>query len=120
MTIVRMHHAQIMIPRGAEEEARRFYCGLLGLPEIEKPAVLKARGGLWLQVGENQLHLGADDSATQKTRAHIAYQVRDLPAWRAKLVAAGVALSDGEQPAEFARFELRDPFGNRIELLELR
>ncbi len=119
MKIVRMHHAQIMIPRGAEDEARRFYCEILGLPEIEKPAVLKARGGLWVAVGDGQLHLGADD-VVPKTRAHVAYQVTDLPAWRAKLLAAGVALTDGEQTAEFARFELRDPFGNRIELLELR
>jgi catechol 2,3-dioxygenase-like lactoylglutathione lyase family enzyme len=32
-----IHHVQITIPRGAEDEARTFYCDLLGLPEIEKP-----------------------------------------------------------------------------------
>ena len=47
--ITRLHHAQVTVPPGAEEEARRFYCGFLGLTEIEKPEALQPRGGLWLQ-----------------------------------------------------------------------
>ncbi|HLI91285.1 MAG TPA: hypothetical protein VKV37_21535 [Ktedonobacteraceae bacterium] len=34
MSIVGLHHAQITIPRGAEDEGRRFYCDLLALPVI--------------------------------------------------------------------------------------
>lgn len=51
MTIIGLHHAQITIPKGAEEAGRAFYCGLLGLPEIEKPDALKGGGGLWLLAG---------------------------------------------------------------------
>jgi hypothetical protein len=35
MTIMRLHYAQITIPKGAEEEGRGFYCHVLGLPEID-------------------------------------------------------------------------------------
>ena len=28
-----LHHVQITIPKGTEEEGKKFYCGVLGLPE---------------------------------------------------------------------------------------
>jgi catechol 2,3-dioxygenase-like lactoylglutathione lyase family enzyme len=115
---VKLDHVQIMIPVGAEGEARRFYCGLLGLAEVEKPAELAVRGGLWLQVGANQVHLGTDPAGAHASRAHLGFAVDDLAAWRERLAGAGVQLTDGTQPAGMRRFELRDPFGNRIELLE--
>jgi catechol 2,3-dioxygenase-like lactoylglutathione lyase family enzyme len=123
IVIKRIHHAQIMVPVGAEAQARAFYCQLLGLPEIEKPAALAARGGFWLQVGEEQLHVGVDragvddGAARAARREHVAYEVDDLDRWRARLSAAGVAVRDGEAIPGYRRFELRDPFGNRIELL---
>jgi catechol 2,3-dioxygenase-like lactoylglutathione lyase family enzyme len=51
MTIAEIHHVQITIPVGAEAEARSFYSGLLGLPEIAKPPSLAGRGGLGMLVG---------------------------------------------------------------------
>jgi catechol 2,3-dioxygenase-like lactoylglutathione lyase family enzyme len=39
--IVGIDHVQITILVGSEAEARTFYCGLLGLPEIEKPLALR-------------------------------------------------------------------------------
>lgn len=44
--ILGLHHAQITIPKGAEEEGKKFYCNVLGLEEIEKPVSLQGRGGL--------------------------------------------------------------------------
>jgi catechol 2,3-dioxygenase-like lactoylglutathione lyase family enzyme len=113
-------HAQIMIPLGREAEARAFYCELLGLREIEKPAPLRVRGGLWLQVGPQQLHLGveADFRDRSQVREHVAYEVENLEACRRKLSAAGVATKSGEDIPGYVRCELRDPFGNRIELLQ--
>ena len=61
MSILGLHHAQITIPRGAEVQGRQFYCDLLGLPEIVKPASLQGRGGFWLQVGQQQVHVGVED-----------------------------------------------------------
>lgn len=38
--ILGIHHVQITIPTGEEARARAFYCDLLGLEEMEKPASL--------------------------------------------------------------------------------
>ena len=48
MRIAGVDHVQIPIPAGREDEARRFYAGLLGLREVPKPPELAKRGGLWL------------------------------------------------------------------------
>jgi catechol 2,3-dioxygenase-like lactoylglutathione lyase family enzyme len=108
-----------MIPAGAEAEARAFYCGLLGLREIEKPEILRKRGGFWLEHGDFQIHVGVEASfdRSKLRREHVAFHVDDLEAARAELTAAGVAITEGDQLQNVRRFEFRDPFGNRIELL---
>jgi len=117
--ITGVHHVQITVPRGAEAAARQFYCGLLGLVEVEKPEALKPRGGFWLEAGFGQIHVGVEDGAHRHaTKAHVAYRVRDLASWRTKLTAAGIRIEDGAAIPGWRRFEFRDPFGNRIELVE--
>ncbi|GCE49305.1 catechol 2,3-dioxygenase-like lactoylglutathione lyase family enzyme [Thermosporothrix hazakensis] len=119
MTIQGVHHVQITIPRGAEEQGRWFYCTVLGLPEIEKPASLKGRGGFWLQVGDRQVHVGTEDGFDRTTtKSHIAYQVTDLAGWRQKLEANGIQILDSVAIPGFDRFEFRDPFGNRVEFIQ--
>nr|MBA3615342.1 glyoxalase [Rubrobacteraceae bacterium] len=39
-----LDHLQLAMPRGGEERARVYFGGLLGLVELEKPAVLTGRG----------------------------------------------------------------------------
>lgn len=69
--ITGIHHVQITIAPTEETAARDFYCGVLDLPEIEKPDSLKGRGGLWLQVGDRQLHIGVEDGVDRtRTKAH--------------------------------------------------
>lgn len=117
--IVALDHAQITVPHGAEEAARAFYCGVLGLMEIAKPAVLVPRGGLWLAVGDRQLHVGTEDGVDRRaTKAHVAYRVRDLPAWKRHLQTHGVTIEESIPIPGCRRCELRDPFGNRLELIE--
>lgn len=116
--IIRLHHAQITIPKGAEEQGRQFYCQVLGLPEIEKPEALRGRGGFWLQVGDRQVHIGTEDGVDRSaTRAHLAYEVTDVEVWRIRLQAHGVAILDGVAIPGYVRFEVRDPFGNRVEFI---
>lgn len=120
MNISRVHHAQITIPAGAEEAARAFYCGVLGLKEIEKPASLKARGGFWLQAGDMQVHVGTEAGVDRaKTKAHLAYQVDDVAAWQRTLAAHGIEMAESIPIEGFERFEFRDPFGNRVEFIQL-
>ena len=73
-----------------------------------------------MQAGDRQLHIGVEEPGVdrQATRAHVAYEVTKLDAWRRKLEQAGVEIKDGDRFDGFRRFELRDPFGNRIELVE--
>ncbi|HVF31070.1 MAG TPA: VOC family protein [Pyrinomonadaceae bacterium] len=119
--IVALHHAQITVPKGAEDEARRFYCGLLELNEVSKRIELAGRGGFWLEIGDRQLHIGTEDDVERSaTKAHIAYEVEDLETWREKLTASGIPVKDGIQIPGMRRFEFRDPFGNRIEFLQVR
>ena len=117
--ITRIDHVQITIPRGAEDQARRFYCELLGLREIEKPEELRGRGGFWLELADVQVHVGVEDGADRAgSKAHIAYEVRDLEGWRKKLQSIDVRIIDSIRIPGWSRFEFRDPFGNRVEFLE--
>ena len=119
LSILRVQHAQITIPSGAETEARKFYCDFLGLKEVPKPESLAGRGGFWLEVGAFQIHIGTEDGFDRsKTKAHIAYEVENLNAWRERLENGCVKIIEGVPIPHYSRFEFRDPFGNRVEFLE--
>ena len=105
MRIEGLHHAQITIPMGAEEEGRRFYCGIMGLVEIEKPEALQQRGGFWLQVGNRQVHVGTEDGVERKaSKAHLAYQVDDLTAWQSYLEQHGIKVLESASHSRFRAF----------------
>lgn len=117
--VIRLHHAMVTIPKVAEEQARAFYCGVLGIAEVAKPESLQGRGGIWLELGGLQIHVGTEDGIDRHTtKAHFAYQVDDVAAWKAKLAALGISPTDSVAIAGFDRFEFRDPFGNRVELIQ--
>lgn len=119
MIITELNHIQITIPTGAEAAGRHFYTHLLGLPEIEKPLALQANGGFWLQLGAIQVHVGVEDGVNRlATKAHLAYEVDDLTAWQTHLARAGVTLLENTPIPGYRRLMLRDPFGNRVELIE--
>ncbi|MCK1986085.1 MULTISPECIES: VOC family protein [unclassified Peribacillus] len=114
-----LHHVQITIPKETEEKAKNFYCGILGLQEIEKPKSLKGRGGFWLKVGDKDVHIGTEDDFDRlKTKAHIAYEVEDISYWKNRLTKENIQILDGVPIPNFERFEFRDPFGNRVEMIQ--
>lgn len=116
--IMGFHHAQITVTKEQEHEARDFYCHTLGLSEIEKPESLKGRGGFWVRVGHQELHIGIEEGVDRnKTKAHLAYQVEDLFEVREKLSAMGIEILDSIPIPGYERFECRDPFGNRVEFI---
>jgi catechol 2,3-dioxygenase-like lactoylglutathione lyase family enzyme len=117
--ITGIDHAQITIPKNAEEEARRFYCEFLGLQEIEKPENRKMNGGFWILAGETQVHIGAEDGVDRnKTKAHIAYRVDNLELWKNKFQNAKLEFFESAPLPDAVAFEFRDPFGNRAELIQ--
>lgn len=117
--ILGLHHAQITIPKGAEEEGKQFYCNVLGLEELEKPGSLKGRGGFWLKVGDREVHVGTEDGFDRlTTKAHLAYLVSDLSYWKIVLEQNDIQAISGVAIPGFDRFEFRDPFGNRVEMIQ--
>jgi len=118
--ILGVHHVQLAMPPGGEALARRFYGALLGVPEVEKPQGLAARGGCWFETGQVRLHLGVEADFRPARKAHPALLVSDLVAARSALAAAGhPPLEEGSIPG-FDRLFVEDPFGNRLELLQSR
>jgi catechol 2,3-dioxygenase-like lactoylglutathione lyase family enzyme len=107
-------HVQVAAPAGCETDARRFYGELLGMEEIEKPAELQARGGVWFRCGVAQeLHVGVEREFAPARKAHPALAVTELDALLETLARAGAVVTrDGE------RCYTADPWGNRLELLE--
>lgn len=117
--ITGFHHAQITVPKGKENEARDFYCGILQLTEIPKPESLLGRGGLWLQVGERELHIGIEDGVDRTlTKAHLAYEVKDIQIIEEVLRKNNIEILSSIPIPGYERFEFRDPFGNRVECIK--
>jgi catechol 2,3-dioxygenase-like lactoylglutathione lyase family enzyme len=116
--ITALDHVQLACPPGAEDDARAFYGGLLGLREIEKPEPLRARGGVWFECGAQQLHLGVEEEFRPARKAHPALRVASVEELRALAERLGAVRWDDDLPG-FQRFYVDDPFGNRIEVLTL-
>ncbi|HEX6798264.1 MAG TPA: methyltransferase domain-containing protein [Ktedonobacterales bacterium] len=119
--IVDLDHVQIAAPPGAEEAARAFYGGVLGLREIAKPEALRGRGGVWFAVGADgrELHVGIEEDFHPQRKAHPAFRVRDLAAVRRRIEDAGRAIVASVAIPGRERIETSDPFGNRLEFTQM-
>jgi catechol 2,3-dioxygenase-like lactoylglutathione lyase family enzyme len=117
--IVGIDHVQLAIPRGGEQEAEAFFVGLLGMTRLPKPEALAGRGGCWFAAGDIQIHVGIEDDFRPARKAHPALAVTDLDVVVARLRDAGVEVREGETIGGRVQRFLDDPFGNRIELVEV-
>lgn len=106
------------MPRGDAQKAREFYSGLLGIPEVEKPSALAARGGVWFERGDLRIHLGVEEEFRAARKAHPAFLVSRLSELAQRLRAAGVEVVDDGLMPGYSRVYVTDPFGNRLELME--
>ena len=118
MRIVALHHVQLAMPRGREDDARHFYMDVLGFSELPKPEHLARRGGVWFRSGAADVHLGVEDDFRPAKKAHPALLVDGLPELLARCTAAGVEVTTDQPLPGYDRAYVADPFGNRIELLE--
>jgi catechol 2,3-dioxygenase-like lactoylglutathione lyase family enzyme len=116
--ITGLDHVQLAMPPGGEDRARAFYCDVLGMTEREKPAHLAARGGCWFAAGSVELHLGMESGFRPAAKAHPALLVDDLAELRRRLAAHDVDFTIGAPLDGYARGDIHDPFGNRIELMQ--
>lgn len=115
--IIRLQHVAVTVPAAGIERARHFYSGVLGLAETPRPPETAGRPGIWYTFGDTELHIQCREHVPEEQGdRHPAFVVDDIEAWKAHLAAAGVETLD--QPTLFGRrrFNIRDPFGNLIEL----
>ncbi len=117
MAVLRIDHVQVAAPPDCEAAVRRFYGELLQLPEVEKPAELQGRGGVWFQVGSQQLHIGVEEDFRPARKAHPAFLVEAIDRLASDLKAAGVNVKWDDSVPGLRRFFAADPFGNRLEFL---
>ncbi|MEO8758039.1 MAG: glyoxalase [Devosia sp.] len=115
---MRLHHVQLAIPAGSEESCRAFFCGLLGWVELSKPPALAARGGVWLNTGAGEVHLGVEADFRPARKAHPAFAVDDLDTLAARLRSVGTNVEFDDSIAWLRRFYTIDAVGNRLEFLQ--
>ena len=125
---MRLHHVQVSCPRGGETEVRRFYGEGLGMVEVEKPAELAARGGVWFRAYDDsgavgaELHVGVEEPFAPARKAHPAFLLPSLEALEevvGRLTHLGY-ISDRREWDTFPgyhRVHVHDAHGNRVELL---
>ncbi len=113
-----LHHVQLAIPAGGESVARGFYGGVLGMSEVDKPEVLRARGGCWFRGGGWEVHLGVEGDFVPARKAHPGVLVRGLDDLAAALTAAGRDVEWDPHFPGHRRLYAHDDHGNRLEFLE--
>ena len=125
-TVTITSYSHLAIVATDVDEARRFYCDLLGFEELPRPDFGIA--GVWLRVGDLQLHIIAlEDGGPDRSGArHFALYVptdtfhETIEALRA----AGVTIRNEPRSREdFGKTvwaaNIEDPFGNVIELTDV-
>jgi catechol 2,3-dioxygenase-like lactoylglutathione lyase family enzyme len=116
INFLRADHFQIVVPLERLEEARAFYTDIIGLQAIERPP-FKSKG-YWFNIADIQLHLSTEE-AMPRTSRHNAFEIADIAAARRHLQNHGVEFLEEPIIPGRERFSFIDPFGNRIELLEM-
>lgn len=120
MSLKGVHHILITYPPEAGNATLNFYSQVLGLEKIPRPEASRNVAGAWYALGQIQIHLGEEQNPNnQASRRHICFQVDDLSAFEEHLKAYGVEILPDHSPVpQYRRFFLRDPAGNRLEIIE--
>ncbi|CAN5167816.1 VOC family protein [soil metagenome] len=114
----RADHIHICVPADKLEEAKQFYINIIGLQQKERPKQLDASKGYWFTIGDIELHIGVDEPVA-RVRRHTAFEVEDIEAARRQFNKYGVEIAEEPHIPGRERFAFIDPFGNRMELLQM-
>ena len=108
------------------DKAKHFYENVIGLPKIPRPKINIP--GEWYGIGGNALHIigGAPREGIDPTGPHMAIEVEDFDATKARVEELGLPYLDGAamvakmtpeaQKMVGRQLWIRDPDGNVIEL----
>jgi catechol 2,3-dioxygenase-like lactoylglutathione lyase family enzyme len=113
----RADHIHICVSPEKLEEAKLFYTNVIGLELIERPDVFTS-AGYWFAIGNIDLHIGVEHLLPRTIR-HSAFEVTSIVAARKHLQDHGIEIVEEPKIAGRERFAFIDPFGNRMELLEM-
>ena len=129
---MRLDHSALLVSDA--EAARDFYVGVLGLEEIPRPSTFTFPG-LWVAIGDRQLHLIAE-AESGRARAthpgyrpeelatgyasHFALEVEALEPFLAGVIQRGGVLVGGPRPRGDGVLQayVTDPDGNVVELMQ--
>jgi len=115
---IRADHIHICVPPERLEEAREFYTGVIGLKLIARPDKIFGNAGYWFDIGNIQLHIGVE-SALPRSIRHTAFEVSDVEAARNLMERNSIEIMEEPIIPGRKRFAFVDPFGNRMELLQM-
>lgn len=118
MAFIAFDHVQLTMPAGSDAQAIAFFAGVLGLEKIPHPPTLLQNGGAWFRAGTVELHIGIEDDFRPVRKGHPAMVVDDLDEIARRCEDAGYDVSWDTRYPGFRRFYVRDPFGNRIEIMQ--
>lgn len=110
-----IHHCEILVTD--LNQALEFYKEKLGLEELHNPSSFS--GSKWLRLGNQQLHLTYHPDNDGSEHRHFAISVENLSDVRRLLVEKGIFIKDAIPIPGIERFFIFDPFGNRIEFVQL-
>ena len=109
MKCLRLAHVNLRVEKLAD--AVRFYTEVLGLELIPRRDT-KGQGA-WFRLGSTEVHLAEDPTPQPRSKRHFAVDVADLAEARRTADAHGAEIDQEEA----GRFWMRDPSGNRIEVV---
>ena len=115
LRITHLDHVTVLVTDLAA--ARAFYGGALGLREIAPPREFDFVA-VWYDLGGQYLHLLQKPQPDTTSPRHFCLHVEDIAAAREHVRSLGVPIDETVKIAAADRFFVRDPDGNRIELLQ--
>jgi catechol 2,3-dioxygenase-like lactoylglutathione lyase family enzyme len=110
MKCLRLTHVNLRVETLAD--AVRFYTEVLGLEPIGRRD--PGGKGAWFRLGEAEVHLAEDSTPQPRSKRHFAVEVADLAQARRDADQGGAEIDQ----EDVGRFWMRDPSGNRIEVVQ--
>lgn len=115
LPVTHLDHCSVLITDVAK--ARHFYGELLGLREIPPPREFDFIA-IWYDLGGTYLHLLLKDQPDTISARHFCLHVTDAKAAREFVRSKGIRVDETVRIRTADRFFIRDPDGNRIEILQ--
>ena len=115
MLVTNLDHVTVIVTD--VERSRQFYRDVLGLREAPPPYTFDFIV-LWFELGGQYLHLLLKPERDVISPRHFALGVADAVAARDRCRAHGLTIDETVRIPNADRFFIRDPDGNRIELIQ--